>query len=68
MKLIIERLDGRFYAYPEDEAHFWHVQASSQRADGRQVSPSALSDECDLHKVLNDNDYIVVSVDKRRWK
>jgi hypothetical protein len=64
MKLIIERTPFGIYAYRETERH--HARVEPQRAaEGRRVPVSVLDDECELSRVLNDNDYIVVTLPRK---
>lgn len=56
MYLIIEKSEGRLYAYCEDAAQFKKM-AMVYRNGLEKLSPSVLEDECDLSD-LPDNSYI----------
>jgi len=61
MKLIIERLEHGIYAYRETEKHHKRVEPQRQ-ATGARVSIAVLDAECDLARVLQRNEYIVVQL------
>jgi hypothetical protein len=56
MHLIIEKSEGRLYAYCEDAAQFKEM-ATVYRNSLDKLSPLVLEDECDLSD-LPDNSYI----------
>lgn len=61
MKLIIHRSGMEYYAYCETEKHFRRVEVARQK-QGERKSVKILEDECNLHMVLDDGDYIVVDM------
>lgn len=61
MKLIIERVDGGFYAYYEDDERF--QQTESKR--GTRIRTEILARECNLDIVLDDGEHMVFEIKSR---
>ena len=64
MKLILEKLDGEFYVYIEDEEHFKNVEPMRARLNkGKSLNPKILEDECNLEinkKIPKDKNWYMI--------
>lgn len=60
MHLVIEKNDGRLYAYREDATQFKAME-KTYRNSLQKLQPQTLDDECDLSDMPN-NSYIVFNV------
>jgi hypothetical protein len=62
MKLIIEKTDGQYYAYVEDQHHHDTVEPG-RSAENVRMKQSWLDESCDLAD-MPDNSYIVFNINK----
>lgn len=64
MYIIIEKSEGRLYAYRETAAQF-KVMEKAYRNSMQKLTPQALDDECDLSDLPN-NAYLVFKIEDRK--
>lgn len=64
MKLIIENVDGAFYAYMESEDHFERVEPSRPT----RLDPNILNNECSLEAQLGNHQHFVFDIKKPKGK
>lgn len=58
--LIVQKIDGEYFVYREDENHFNDVE-KSRKKDSRRLKQSILDEECNLD-CLPSNSYIVFEI------
>jgi hypothetical protein len=59
MKLVIQNIDGTYYAYREKERHYAKV---AKKRGGVRLDPRMLDEECNLHETLPPGTYMVFDI------
>lgn len=59
MKLILERVDGEFFAYFEDDSRYTEARETTR------IRTEILDTECNLGLVLDDGEHMVFEIKSR---